>query len=259
MVSVSPVEVASEVLTERDRLRARMRGRRRAGWFVPVMLGLLVLASAPFYWRQIAACPGGRSACVEAAFPGPLANAVGPMPTSSGLGAWATLYWVCALATALVAGAVFLRRRSRRSGVDVATWPAVVAGAVVAAYLVLTSPAVVGSLSSGRAPVGLLLPDLHLRGLTPLLVLAVALGVLALAERSRALGIGAALFAGVAVVANLYDLSNLAARLGWQLSASAGPLANVVIPGLVLLGVGAAEALSERWSLHVAFEARRRG
>ena len=250
--------MASEVLSERDRLRARTRGRRRAGWFVPVLLGMLVLASAPFYWRPLSPCPGGRAACVEGAFPGPLANAVGPMSTASGLGTFATLYWVCALAVALVVGAVFLRRRSRRSGVDVATWPAVAAGAIVAAYLVLTSPAVVGSLGSGRAPVALLLPDLHLRGLTPLLVLAVALGALALAERSRALGIGAALFAAVAVVANLYDLSNLVARLGWQLSASAGPLANVVIPGLVLLGVGATAALSERWSLRVAVEARRR-
>lgn len=178
-----------------------------------------------------------------------------------GLDTWTTLYWACALAGGLLVAAVFFRRHAARSGVDVATWPAVLAGAVVAAYVVLTSPAVVHALSSARSSpsTALLLPDLHVRGLTPLLVLAVALGALALSERSWALGAGAIVFAGVAVAANLYDLSNLVARLGWRLGASAAPLANVVVPGLVLWAIATAAAVGERWSLGRAVEARRRG
>lgn len=250
---------AGAALTEAERLRRRTRAQRQAAWFAPALFSLLVLGSATFYWQPPMVCRGGRAACAGSAFSGPLANAVGPMETPGGLATWATLYWAGALAAGLVVAAVFFRRRAARSGVDVSTWPAVMAGAVVAAYVVLTSPVILRALSGGRSspPTALALPDLHLRGLTPLLVLAVALGALALAEHSRALGVGAVVFAGVAVTANLYDLSNLVARLGWQLGPSAAPLANVVVPGLVLAAIATATAVGARWSW--SFEVHRRG
>ena len=63
-----------------------------------------------------------------------------------------------------------------------------------------------------------------------------------------------------AVVASHLALTSPAVvgSLGWRLNASAGPLANVAVPGLVLLGVGATAAPGERWSRQVAVEARRR-
>ena len=56
---------------------------------------------------------------------------------------------------------------------------------------------------------GVLPGDLLVRGLTPLLTIALSLLVLAWAERSEPLGIFAVFFVALALLANLYDLSNL--------------------------------------------------
>jgi hypothetical protein len=78
------------------------------------------------------------------------------------------------------------------------------------------------------------------RGLDPLLVIGIGVGILAWLERRWALAMFAAMFLALALLANLYDLQDQVYRLGWHLPAGAGYLPNVVLPGLALLvgGVG---------------------
>ena len=78
--------------------------------------------------------------------------------------------------------------------------------------------------------------DLMVRGLTPLLAVALGLFVLARIERSWALLAFAVPFLALTVVANLYDMENVAYRLG---VGSAGPEVNVIVVGSVLLIAGA--------------------
>ena len=58
------------------------------------------------------------------------------------------------------------------------------------------------------------LADLYIRALTPLFTVAAGLFVLARSRHSRSLGIFAVGFLGLVVLANLYDLENLAERFG---------------------------------------------
>jgi hypothetical protein len=73
------------------------------------------------------------------------------------------------------------------------------------------------------------------RGLDPLLVIGIGVGILALLERTWALAVFAAMFFALALLANLYNLQNQVYRLGWHLPVGAGDLPNVVLPGLFLL------------------------
>lgn len=173
---------------------------------------------------------------------------LGPQGVAASLADWATIYWLAAIATGLVACLSFSRYRSRRSGVGRRAWPVLAAGAVVLALAILDAPVVLARLSPspGDVPSGLAVADLHIRGLTSLLVLAAVVLALGLAERSGALaGFGVVFFA-VTVVANLYDLDNLLARVGWTLGPSTVAMANVAIPGVVLLAGGALFAVLDR-------------
>ena len=77
--------------------------------------------------------------------------------------------------------------------------------------------------------------DLVIRGLVPLLAIAVGFMILAVAERSWALGLFAIAFFAVALTANLYDMSNVADRLALQ---GGGPEVNNIVVGLLALVAG---------------------
>jgi hypothetical protein len=77
------------------------------------------------------------------------------------------------------------------------------------------------------------------RGLEPLLVIGIGLGVLARLEHNRRLVVFAVAFLALALVANLYDMQNEVYRLGWKLPVGAVSLPNLVVPGLFLLLGGA--------------------
>jgi hypothetical protein len=96
----------------------------------------------------------------------------------------------------------------------------------------------------GIFPIG----ELGIRGLTPLLALALSLFVLARVERSRALGAFAAGYLVLVVVANLYDMANVTSRLGFP---QYGAQVNVVVVGSVLLLGGLRFGLGSRvqWRL----------
>lgn len=88
-----------------------------------------------------------------------------------------------------------------------------------------------------------LLPgDLTIRGLVALLTIGVGVGVLAVVERSLRLGAFAIAFLALALLANLYDLSNV---IGFGSSPQAEELPNVVLPGLMLLLGAIAFGLSD--------------
>src|SRR2546422_996668 len=79
--------------------------------------------------------------------------------------------------------------------------------------LVISSPGVASVLHVPASWVYWIRPGgLFIRGLTPLLPVAVGVGVLAWTERSRALGAFAIGFLGLAILVNLYDLENLFSR-----------------------------------------------
>ena len=73
----------------------------------------------------------------------------------------------------------------------------------------------------------------------PFLIVAVGLLALAWAERSRALAVAAVVYTGAALLASLYDVSNIIYRLGWNLPPSDESLPNVLLPAAVLLVAGA--------------------
>jgi hypothetical protein len=199
-----------------------------------VVFGVLVLGPSPFYWQSIEVCPGGR-ACGGVTMSARLGTVVLALPFDR-TNAWVNLYWLCALAIGLIATAFFYRRRARKSEVDVRAWPAAVLGALALGLLIATSPSI---LRGHRLPSWLVLSDLHLRGTTPLLVLAIVIVALGVIERSWALGAFSGVFLFFALLANLYDMENVVARLGWWVGPQASNIPNVAIPGLVLLLGGA--------------------
>ena len=101
-------------------------------------------------------------------------------------------------------------------------------------------------------PIRMYLWPLYTRDYTALLVIAVGLLALAWQERSRELGIIAVLFTAAAVLANTYNVENIAFRLGWD-PFGAHPeqlrfeqLPALVAPAAVLLLGGAVAALRAR-------------
>ena len=227
--------------------RRRRAPARQARWFPLVAFGIVVLGATPFYWQAATKCTGGRTSCPSQTPPSPLGGLLLPFERDGHLTTWATVYWMCTLAAGLILTAFFSQRRAKQSGTILSTWPAIAVSLVFVALLMLTSPQVLRALGANGRSIALLLPDLRVRGLTPLLVVAVVLLALALVERSRSLTLFATAFGALAVTANLYDLENVLARLGWRLGPGAGPLPNILVPGLVLLaGAGVFFALDRK-------------
>lgn len=152
----------------------------------------------------------------------------------------ASLFWLVGIPTAYLLTAAFYLWRGHRRGVRT-TWRAyVVTGlglfAVVALLLVNLPRKVPGR----RLFLNLFhhLPgDLVIRGLIPLLAIVVGFMILAVAERSLALGLFAVVFFAIALTANLYDMSNVADRLALR---GGGPEVNNIVVGVLALlaGVG---------------------
>ncbi len=232
------------------RLRVAARHDRQQWPFTLVILGLVVVLAAPFY-------VGGRDRWVFVTGNGVVqaSPALGPLasigPPFTRLGEWAGLYWVVALVAAGLLIAVHDRRSAARRGIAGPLWPAITAGLVLLVVLLALTPRILelfplasrAQLSTGSLPAR---QSLYLRGLTPLLLIALVLVVLAWTERSGALAIVAVVQLALALVVNLYDLPNLADYLGLS---SPGPdelLPNLLLPGAVLIVTGAGAALRRR-------------
>lgn len=243
-----PVAAGVGGVDDVHRLRMTARRDRQAWPFALVVLGLVVLVAAPFYVRDPIGSDGGGWRSPAAL--GPLAD-LGPAFVAAG--AWAGLYWVVALTLAGVLVAVHYRRTAARRGIAGPLWPVVVAGLVLIVVMLGLTPRLLGlvaapapraQLTIGGLQTGAL--ALSTRGLTPLLLIALVLVVLAWTERSPALGAITALYLALALVANLYDLENLGYRAGISSFGRFGLLPNLLLPGLFLLAAGAAATLRHR-------------
>jgi hypothetical protein len=120
--------------------------------------------------------------------------------------------------------------RARSSGVAGRIWPFATVGIGV---LVLAI--------ASRGWITFKIPaDFWIRGMQPLLVIAIGLLALAITERSLAFLIYVIGFLGLALLSCLYDVSNLFVRLGigstWNGNIEAFP--NLILPGMYLI-VGA--------------------
>jgi hypothetical protein len=183
-MSEAPEELLADTLT----LRRRARGDRHAYWFPLLFFGLAIVGSAPLYVERIQV-PGGDPSTLY-----PL--------TDPRLGS----YWTVVLLGGALLTVWWYRRRGRRLGIEGRVGPAVVAATLVT----------IAFLAVSALPIGFYLWPLTVRDYTALLVIAVGLLALGWQERSRGLWITAGVFAAVAVLANTYNVENLAFRLGWD-------------------------------------------
>jgi len=221
-------------------LQNRTRRARRGMWFPLVIFGLVILASTPLYMHFNGDTPP-LPALLAPDVPAPTAPPATEIAIggSSGLlhfftgGMFAfsplkiTVFWLVAGPMAYLVTAGFYWLHARRRGVATSSRAYVLTGLGLFALLVATSTPLIPIPVPG---------DLIVRGLTPLLAVALGLFVLARIERSWALLAFAVPFLALTVVANLYDMENVAYRLGFG---SAGPEVNVIVVGSVLLIAGA--------------------
>jgi len=199
------------------------RRAQRAAWFPLLVFGLLTLVATPLY-RE----PTGASRTTHL-LRGPLSFFAGGLMLRNP--AALSLYWLTALIVGYVATVVFFRWRASRDGVVTSVWPYVGTGLALMLLLAFLSA------------IPFLPGDAALRGLTPVLTIAVGLFVLAWAQRSAGVWIFACLFFAVAMTADLYNMSNLFARIGITVPDAA---INVVICGCVLLIGGAILLVASR-------------
>jgi hypothetical protein len=224
------------MLSTTRQLARRVRHAQRSTWFPLVLLGLVVVAAAPFYrlGRHVVTCDpalgarGGveiisRGACVQVV-------------------AWpAGIYWIVAFALAYVAIAAFYAYRARRRGVGARVLPYV--GSGIAAGLVFgVASAWAQQLDlTGYFPAGPVAV-----GLVPLISISLALFVLARVERNWPLLAFAAGYLVVALLACGIGTRRLGLNTGWNLAPTWNFLPSLVVAGGVLLLGGVGFALAER-------------
>lgn len=215
-------------------LQSRTRRARRGLWFPLVLFGLVILASTPLYVNPTMTT---TPAFLTPDVPSDPSTFTGSGGDSGLLGfspggmfsfspVMVTVFWLVATPVGYVLTAGFYWLQARRRGVATSIRAYVLTGLGLFALLVATSTPVVRVSFPG---------DLTIRGLTPLIAVALGLFVLARVERSWALLAFAVPFLTLSVAANLYNMENVVYRLGLG---SAGPEVNVIVVGSVLLIAG---------------------
>jgi hypothetical protein len=199
---------AQELLGSIGRVSRVARRARHGYWFPLLLFGLIILATLPLY-KPPAEPASGKI------FSDRLTVSLGYYDASHPWGV--ALFWITAVPLGYIATATYYRLRARRTGIQGRIWPYVVGGLVLFTLLVMTTPGisqvfhVPGFLTHWRRYV----PNLFIRGLTPILVIALGFFVLARVERSWVMGGIASVFLAIALGANLYNMSNLFQRLDW--------------------------------------------
>ncbi|MGH3586550.1 MAG: hypothetical protein ACRDQ0_09530 [Pseudonocardia sp.] len=209
-----------------------MRRAQRGTWFPLVLLGLVVVAAAPFYrlGRQAVTCDPalGARGGVQIIDGGTCVQVVG----------WPVgVYWILAFVLAYVAIAVYYVLRARRRGVGARVLPYVGAGIVVGLVFGIVSAwtrqlGLDGYLPTGPVAVGMV----------PLISIGLALFVLVGVERNRALLAFAIGYLVVALLVSGIGVRGLGPRLGpmW------GFLPGLLVAGGVLILGGVGFALAGR-------------
>ncbi|MCO5994980.1 hypothetical protein [Actinoallomurus rhizosphaericola] len=234
--AAAAADIAREVLSTTRQLARRVRRAQRGTWFPLVLLGLVVLAAAPFYrlGRHAVTCDPTRGARggVEIISGGACTQVVG----------WpAGVYWLLALVMAYAAIAAFYVYRARSRGVGARILPYV--GAGIAAGLVF------GIASAWARQLGLeeYSPGGPVAvGLVPLISIGLALFVLARVEGNRPLLAFAIGYLVIAVLTCGMGTRSLGLHIRFDLAPTWNFLPGLVVAGGVLLLGGVGFALAER-------------
>jgi hypothetical protein len=220
-------------------LKSRVRKAALPLWPALLIFGLVVLGAVPLYLMASFDAPsaGSTSSPISFRTVGMVSSFGGSQPAWY-LGA----YWMLTIPLGFGLAWAFYRRHTARVGLGDRSLPFVVAGAALFGVLFLLSRNGIGHRIPG---------DLTVRGLLPLAVVSLALGVLSVLAKSRAIAVFAAGFIALTLVVNLYDVENLAFRLGWRPVTDgqwnlAGHL-GLTLCGLVLLASAAFSFASTRW------------
>jgi hypothetical protein len=248
---------AQEWMGDVTQLRQRTRIARQGFWFPLVILGLVIAGSTPFYFAPtpLGVLRGHPGRALPAATAVPLQHSTsgsfGHVTSASSYlpgGALtksphaAALYWLIALPLAYVVIFAWYRLRARRRGIATSPVAYVVTGLALLAALVASSVGTANLLHLPSVITRLDGSDLSVRGLMAVLAVGLGLFVLAFVERSRSLLAFSVAFFALALLVNLYDLENVAYRMG----VSVGPELGVAVAGGFLLCGGLGFALA-RW------------
>jgi hypothetical protein len=232
--SLPSAAMARQVLSSTDQLTRRVRQAQRGTWFPLVLLGVVVIAAAPFYrlGRHTVTCDpalgarGGveiidRGACVQ----------VAGLPSG--------VYWIVAFVAAYAAIAAFYVFRARSRGVGSRVLPYVGSGIAVGLVFGVASAFAQRLHLYDYSPGGPVAV-----GMVPLVAIALALFVLARIERSWAVLAFAAVYLVIALLVNSGGGPGRGSGSG--IPATWGFLPGLLIAGGVLLLGGASFALAER-------------
>ncbi|WP_433287633.1 hypothetical protein ACQPZQ_33820 [Pseudonocardia sp. CA-142604] len=234
--SAASVDAARQMLSTTRQLTRRVRHAQRSTWFPLVLLGLVVVAAAPFYrlGRYVVTCDPavGARGGVEIISGGACVQVV----------AWPVgVYWIVAFVLAYVAIAAFSVYRARRRGVGARVLPYVASG--IAARLVF---GVASAWAQQLNLIGYFPAGPVAAGLVPLISISLALFVLARVERNWPLLAFAAGYLVVALLACGIGTRSLGLNAGWHLGPMWSFLPSLVVAGGVLLLGGVGFALAER-------------
>jgi len=225
---------AGELLGAVERVSKETRRARHGYWFPLLLSGLIILGNLPFNYFSI----GHYGGPTRLVFGLCLCNGVGQHIFGS------TVYWLIAFPTGFAAVASYYVIRARRTGLQVRIWPYIVTGLALFAFVVLTGVQVPKPLRF-MYRIDVWRYRATPQGLAPVLAISLALFALAAIERSKALWAITVSFFGVALLANLYNISNVGQRIHWiwpdwaaNLAASGGFLVFVGVLSLIGLGVG---------------------
>jgi hypothetical protein len=230
------VDAARQTLSTTRQLTRRVRHAQRGTWFPLVLLGLVVVASAPFYrlGRHFVTCDPalGARGGVEIIYKGACVQVVGRP---------AGVYWIFAFVLAYVAIAAFYVHRAHSRGVGARILPYVGSGIVAGLIFGIASAWTRQLDLEGWFPTGPVAV-----GIVPLISIGLALFVLARLERNWPLLAFAIGYLVVALLACGMGARRLGLNASWNLGPTWSFLPSLVVAGSVLLLGGAGFALAER-------------
>lgn len=241
---------AAEALRMNAGWKAHVRAIRHDCWVPLLVFGLVTLGAAPMFWQSGPSCMRSCNTFREAAFsvapnPGPIGNPLVYGFVDSGLGRWISVYWIVAVPLASIVTALYYRSRALRTGLEAAYWPAIAAGLLLLTTLVAFTSNFLAAMHLQSLVRWVPMFTLQSRGLGPLVVIGLYIGVLALLSRRWSLGAVAGLFCATATLANL-NMGQERPVFGFGLTPSAEQVPNLVVPGLVLMVAGLAYMWSDR-------------
>lgn len=243
MTEQGPIaDTPRQMLSTAQELTRRVRKAQRGTWFPLVLLGLVVVAAAPFY--RVGSHP--QVTCGPVTVTHGAGGAAGVAKTCFIAFGWpAFIYWTVALLLAYIVIAGFYVLRARRRGVGARIRPYVIAGV---AGLILDAALWPVQQALGQAYVHShnQADILVVHGLNPLLAIGLALFVLAWVERSWALLAFAVGYLAAALAPSLYSITRLLEDHGWVVSRQWHFLPGLWLAGGVLLLGGAGFAVAER-------------